>query len=160
MIAALRFLHLVAIAAWVGSILFFSFVGAPTIFAVLPRDLAGRAVSAIFPRYYLLGLIAGAVALASALILGALSGRRDPAFAASLVLLVVMLGLTAYADRVVRPRAAALRQALPRLEGKPEQAEARARFDALHRQSVALNGAVLLLGLGVIAVTAARGGPP
>ena len=160
MIAALRFLHLLAIVSWVGSILFFSFVGAPTLFAALPREMAGRAVSAIFPRYYLLGLISGAVAIASALILGAIAGRRDRAFAATIALLAVMLGLTLYADRVVRPRAAILRQALPGLEGTPEHAVARARFDALHRRSVLLNGAVLLLGLGVIATIAGRGGRP
>ena len=55
--------YLVALTAWVGSILFFSFGVAPIIFRVLGAEAGGKFVRALFPRYYLWGAISGAVAL-------------------------------------------------------------------------------------------------
>lgn len=145
--ALLRTVHLLALGIWVGSVVFFSFFTAPTLFGALPRDMAGRAVSAIFPRYYALGAVCGLVALLTGLLLGA----RQPAFgrllAAELVLLGLMTGIVIYAGRVVLPQAADTRQALPGIEGTAGYDEAKARFDALHRRSVLLNGTVLLLGV-------------
>jgi uncharacterized membrane protein len=150
--ALLRTVHLLALGIWVGSVVFFSFFTAPTLFGALPRDLAGRAVSAIFPRYYALGAVCGAVAILAGLILGA----RQPAFgrllAYELVLLGLMTGIVVYAGAVVLPQAAQARQALPALEGTPGYDDAKTRFDALHRRSVALNGTVLLLGIASIAL--------
>src|SRR6185312_7701854 len=64
--------YLIALTAWVGSILFFSFAVAPIIFRVLGAESGGKFVRALFPRYYLWGVICCAVAL-PALICGALS---------------------------------------------------------------------------------------
>ena len=154
MTALLRTVHLLALGVWVGSVVFFSFFTAPTLFGVLPRDLAGRAVSAIFPRYYALGAVCGALALLSGLILG----LRQPAFgrllACEIVLLGLMTGIVVYAGRVVLPHAAQARLALPALEGAPGYDDAKARFDALHRRSVLLNGTVLLLGIASVTLTA------
>jgi putative copper export protein len=154
-IALLRFAHLVAVAVWVGSIVFFSFVAAPSIFGALPREMAGRAVAVIFPRYYLLGGAGGGAALLTAILRGVARGRFGRALGLEALLLLAMLGLTAYAGLVVLPRAAAIRETLPRLEGTEGYAEAKTRFDALHARSVGLNGAVLLLGLAAIACLAA-----
>ena len=55
--------YVVALTAWVGSILFFSFGVAPIIFRVLGEQTGGKFVRALFPRYYLWGAIAGAIAL-------------------------------------------------------------------------------------------------
>ena len=55
--------YVIALTAWVGSILFFSFAVAPVIFTVLGPEAGGRFVRALFPRYYAWGAIAGAVAL-------------------------------------------------------------------------------------------------
>ena len=154
MTALLRTAHLLALGTWVGSVVFFSFFTAPTLFGALPRDMAGRAVSAIFPRYYALGAACGAVALLTGLLLGA----RQPAFgrllACELILLGSMTGIVLYAGRVVLPQAAQARLALPGLEGTPGHDEARARFDSLHRRSVLLNGAVLVLGVASTALFA------
>lgn len=154
MTALLRTVHLLALGVWVGSVVFFSFFTAPTLFGVLPRDLAGRAVSAIFPRYYALGAVCGAVALLSGLLLGA----RQPAFgrllACEIVLLGLMTGIVVYAGRVVLPQAAQTRLSLPTLEGTPAFDGAKARFDSLHRRSVLLNGTVLILGVASTALYA------
>ncbi|MFC7080548.1 DUF4149 domain-containing protein [Halorussus caseinilyticus] len=58
-----------ALGIWLGSIVFFSFVGAPTTFDVLGDD-AGRVVNAIFPKYYSFGAALGVVAVAAALVVG------------------------------------------------------------------------------------------
>ena len=147
MTAFLRTAHLLALGIWVGSVVFFSFFTAPTLFGALPRDMAGRAVSAIFPRYYALGAVCGAVALLSGLLLGS----RQPAFgrllASELVLLGLMTGIVIYAGRVVLPQATEARLALPGIEGTAAYDQSKARFDALHRRSVLLNGCVLILGV-------------
>jgi uncharacterized membrane protein len=154
MTALLRTVHLLALGIWIGSVVFFSFFTAPTLFGALPRDMAGRAVSAIFPRYYALGGACGALALLSGLLLG----LRQPAFgrllAGELVLIGLMTGIVVYAGRVVLPQAAQVRLALPALEGTPAFEDARARFDALHRRSVLLNGSVLILGIASTALCA------
>ena len=59
--------YLLALTAWVGSILFFSFGVAPIIFKVLGAEAGGRFVRALFPRYYLGGDLAGRSRLPAAL---------------------------------------------------------------------------------------------
>ena len=54
---------MLALSAWMGSIMFFSFVVVPTIFSVLGPEAGSRFVRALLPRYYMWGAIAGAVAL-------------------------------------------------------------------------------------------------
>ena len=55
----------IAMTAWVGSILFFTFGVSPIIFKVLGAEQGGKFVRALFPRYYLWGAISGAIALPS-----------------------------------------------------------------------------------------------
>ncbi len=55
--------YVIALTAWVGSILFFSFGVAPMIFNVLGAEAGGKFVRALFPRYYLWGVTSCAVAL-------------------------------------------------------------------------------------------------
>ena len=154
MTALLRFVHLLSLGIWVGSVVFFSFVTAPALFGALPRDMAGRAVSAIFPRYYALGGACGALALLTGLLLGARQPAWGRLLAAELVLLALMTGIVVYAGRVVLPEAGRARLALPSLEGTPAYDDAKARFDSLHRRSVLLNGTVLILGVVSIALVA------
>ena len=56
-------IYLIALTAWVGSILFVSFAVAPIIFKTLGPEAGGRFVRALFPRYYMWGAISGALAL-------------------------------------------------------------------------------------------------
>ncbi len=150
MTVALRFVHLLALVVWVGGVVFFSFITAPALFGALPRDMAGRATAAIFPRYYALGAVCGCVAILTSLILRLLAAGESRIWIAQILLLALMTGLTLFAGLVILPEASKLRLALPGLEGTPEHAAARERFGALHGRSVALNGMVLLLGLGVL----------
>jgi uncharacterized membrane protein len=140
-----------ALVVWLGEIVFFSFVVAPTIFGAFPTELAGQVVGAIFPRYYAVGAAAGVVALVAAVVLrGATSSTRS--WSAITAMLVVMLVATLYAGRIIEPRARALR---PQLHAEAVDATVRAEFDQLHRRAVQLNGAVLLLGVVSICLAAA-----
>ncbi len=158
MVSLLKFVHLLALALWIGSVVFFSLVAAPSLFGALPRDLAGRAVSAIFPRYYAFGAVCGLVAILTGLLLGAREPSWGRLFLIRLLLLAVMTGIVLYSGRVVLPQASQARAALSEAQGSPGLDDALARFAVLHRRSVRLNGTVLLLGVVAFALAAAQ--PP
>jgi uncharacterized membrane protein len=157
--ASLRFVHLLTLGLWLGSVVFFSLIVAPTLFATLGREAAGRAVSAIFPRYYGLGGVCGILALLSGLLLRTLGAVRGRLFLVEMILLAAMTGIVAYSGRVLLPQATQARAALSEASGTPAHDGARARFDALHRRSVALNGTVLLLGATAFALAVAQRPP-
>ncbi|MGB6553415.1 MAG: DUF4149 domain-containing protein [Candidatus Binataceae bacterium] len=144
------FVYLVAIACWLGGIVFFSFFTAPMIFTQLPIAEAGKVVHTIFPRYYALGYIAGTIALALAIYFTAVRDSRLW-WSLSVAALVLALGLTFYAGAVVRPRVDAIRGVSEEQNPDPVR---KAEFDHLHHLSVYLNGAVLLLNLAALAATA------
>jgi hypothetical protein len=146
-----RFLYLVAMAVWLGELVFFSFVGAPAIFRVLGPARAGEVVTAIFPRYYALGAGGAGVALVCALVL---AGRalmpswwRGAAGALGLGLLAMV-----WAGMVVHPRAQRLRATL---QANGEVPSTSAEFRQLHARAVALNGVALLSGLVGLGLSAA-----
>ena len=58
-----KWLYLLALAVWIGSIIFFSFVVAPTVFKVLKPEDAAKLQRAVFPRYYLVGMICAALGI-------------------------------------------------------------------------------------------------
>jgi len=64
----LRFLMLLALVVWLGGLIFFAFVVAPTAFSpgLLPsRDLAGAVIGRSLGALHWMGLISGAVFLIS-----------------------------------------------------------------------------------------------
>jgi len=149
---ALRFLHLAGLSAWFGAVVFLSLVAAPALFGALPREAAGRAMSVIFPRYYMFGAVCGVVALATRAGLCLLRGAWSGGALAQISSLTLMLLLTLYAGTVVLPRAAQARATL--LEASPDDLAAQDAFRALHRRSVLLNTGVLLLGLTAVGILA------
>ncbi len=143
--------YLLAMASWVGSILFFSFGVAPIIFRVLSPEAAARFVRALFPRYYAWGATSGALALA-AFTCGVLTHpefRGFPALAQIVFLLAGILVML-YCGNSLTPAINAARDA------GPDQAQ---RFDWLHCLSVRLNSFVLLAGIGLLIAFAARPAP-
>jgi len=133
--AVLSFVVDVSLGVWLGAMAFFSFVAAPRVFAVLD-DRAGAVVNDIFPRYYLVGVGLGLVAVAAGLFSGIIAGF-DGALLAMLGLGVVAVAVTAYARWLL----------IPRMEAAGESA-----FDRYHRHSVVLNGvAMLSVGLALVA---------
>src|SRR5262249_18666415 len=117
----MRQLTLTAVAVWLGAMGFFAFIAAPAAFGALDRDAAGRFVSAVFPRYYGVGLALGLVAcfgLGVRWMGGAWRGLDWTV--AGLVLL--MLALTLYAGAVVVPAAPPAREAARAGHGGPARA--------------------------------------
>ena len=152
----LLFIYLLAMVCWLGSIIFFSFFTAPAVFGGLPIAEAGKVVAIIFPRYYMLGYIAGAIAFVVAIyMMAATSGARGW-WAGAAIAIAIALGCTLYAGTVVRPRVDQIRSVAE--EQTPDPAR-KAEFDRLHQLSVILNGAALLLDLFALFSTAAALAP-
>jgi hypothetical protein len=152
----LLFIYLLAMVCWLGAIIFFSFFTAPVVFTVLARPDAGKVVSVIFPRYYILGYIAGGLAFLIAIYLLAIGSGARGWWLASVLTIGIALGCTFYAGIVVRPRVDAIRSVSE--QENPDPAT-KAEFDNLHHLSVMLNGAVLLLDLIALFGTAAALAP-
>jgi uncharacterized membrane protein len=149
--AVVKWFYLAALIVWVGEVVFFSFVVAPAMFRTFPTVDAGRAVGAVFPTYYRLGYVCGAVLLLTSLFL--LSGAAARGWwAVNAALAAVMLAATLYAGVVVQPRATELR---PQIHDPGAPPTAKEEFDRLHRVAVQLNAVVLLGGLAVSIITAA-----
>jgi hypothetical protein len=141
--------YLIAIACWLGGIVFFSFFTTRIVFASLPRPEAGVAIRALFPQYYMLGYVAGTIALVAAIYITAVWTPRLW-WSLTTLALAIALGLTFYAGTVIRPRVEAIRGVTE--EANPDPAR-KAEFDKLHRMSVILNGAALLLNLAAVVGT-------
>lgn len=146
----IKSLYLLALIVWLGEVVFFSFVVAPALFRTFPTADAGRAVGAVFPTYYRLGYVCGAVLLLTNVFLLTDAAARAW-WGANAALVVVMLAATLYAGVIVQPRAADLR---PQIHDPAAPPTVKAEFDRLHRVAVQLNGAVLICGIAVSIITA------
>jgi uncharacterized membrane protein len=148
----MRQLTLAAVAVWLGAMSFFAFVIAPAAFSVLDREAAGRFVSAIFPRYYAIGLALGLVGLFGLGVRWLGGGWRGLDWVtAGLVLL--MLALTLYAGAVLLPAAHAARETARATGADPAAA---AGFARLHRLSSILNVIVMVSGILVVVIETVR----
>jgi hypothetical protein len=142
--------YLLALTAWVGSILYFSFGVAPLIFRVLGPEAGGRFVRALFPRYYAWGATSAAIALPAYVgVPLSYPEYRGPMVGVQATLILGSILIMLYAGNVLTPAINAARDA------GPAQA---ARFQRLHRRSVWLNGLVLVIGVVLLIAHATR--PP
>lgn len=152
----LRFFYLLSLTFWIGSMFFFSAVAAPSIFKVLSRETAGDVVTDIFPKYYLIAYACGGIAVLTSILLYFIGGAQSKALhIARVSILVVMLGLAAYAGTVIRTQALEARTEMRSLAASsPRYTEVSSRFGNLHKQSVIINALVFLLGIGIVFITA------
>jgi uncharacterized membrane protein len=151
----LRFLMLLSLVAWVGGLIFFAFVLAPTAFSVLPNThLAGNVVGKSLSKMHWIAIISGSIFLVSSLALSRVIDGTPHAFAPRNVLILVMLLLTAISQFGIIPRMDKLRAAIGDLASVALDNPIRMQFDALHVWSTRVEGAVLLLGLIVVYLTA------
>jgi Domain of unknown function (DUF4149) len=147
----LVFIYLLSLVCWLGAVIFFSFFTAPVLFTRLPLAEAGKVVSAIFPRYYALGYVAGIIGTVLALCLMFVMGDARKWWGLSAAALGLALACTLYAGLAVRPRVDAIRSVVEQQNPDPAR---KAEFDRLHRLSVILNGAVFVLDLAALFTTA------
>ncbi|GIX07673.1 MAG: hypothetical protein KatS3mg115_2076 [Candidatus Poribacteria bacterium] len=140
--------ELLALGLWVGALAFWGGIGAPTAFRVLEREAAGAYVRAVFPRYYTVGLVLGALAFGTGVAGRILRKDQRLLSWATLLMVLMMILATSFARTYVLPRMEELRvvqqQAAP---GSAEYQEAKAYFEGSHRASVALNAITLVTGL-------------
>ncbi len=149
----LRFIYLLSLTLWIGGMAFFSFIAAPSVFKVLPRDEAGKVVTEIFPKYYWEGIICGAIALASSLALG-MRTSWSVLLIVRTILLGVMIVAALYSVLVLEPRIHAVKEQIISFESRSPTAPLRLEFGRLHGRSFSVNAAVLLVGVIVLFITA------
>jgi uncharacterized membrane protein len=146
---------LLALIVWIGGIIFFAFVLAPTLFGVLPTTkLAGDVVNATLTKLHWMGLVSGAIFLVCSLLYNWQKYVQLRPFALSHVFIVLMLAFTMLSQFGITPRMRELRSSPSIMESPAGRAE----FDRLHAWSTRLEGGVLFLGLGVVILTARRFG--
>ena len=121
-------LTLFLISIWVGSIIFFSAIIAPTVFKALDEKNAGIFLRAFFPKYYIFGIILGFIAL----ILGI---KAMSLILSSMVIAMILLSII---SRLMIPVINAARDM---------GVEGESRFKKLHTLSVFLNILTLIIGL-------------
>ncbi len=149
----LRLIQLLAMVTWVGGLLFFAFILAPTAFHTLPSTHdAGLIVGATLRVFDLVGIACGACFLAVTAVLFArapmrIRGRYEMQF----LLTAVMILATAYIHLNILP---SMDRDRDRTGGDitsvPPTHPARAHFYTLHKRSERVESAVLLLGLAVV----------
>ena len=139
-----NFIYLLSLVCWRGSIIFFSIFVAPVVFKTLDREKAGEIVGIIFPRYYKLGYVCGALILLSFLMTGEV-GLKWCAWG------IMVLG-SGFAGLVINPKAKIIKEQLKSLP-EDEKLTLEAKFKTLHSLSVKLNALVLFSGLWLLALT-------
>ena len=149
---AVKFLYLFSIVVWIGSIVFFSFLAAPSILKVLPRETAGEVVGDIFPKYWLVGYVSSLLAL-STLLIDSMVSRTSPF--TEIAILVGMSIISFYTGLIVAPKGRDIKAKIKKAEGG-EVERLRQSFKRVHAVSAVLNMIVLSLGLVLIYFTAVR----
>ena len=152
MTQAIKWVYLVSLGVWVGSIIFFSFVAAPTIFKVLKLEDAARLQRVLFPKYYLVGLICTGIGIVCAGLLVAERAFAKWPGVLSLLLLAALGATNLWLRQAVVPQMTGLRDRRAALaaEGKPADPELEEEWKGMHRLSVQLNGAVLICVLALM----------
>lgn len=151
----LRFLMLLSLVVWIGGLIFFAFVLAPTAFQVLPdTHLAGNVVGRALGKLHWIAIIAGIVFLLSSLLYNSLSQGTAHVLAMRHILICLMLALTLFSQFWIIPRMDTLRAQVGDFAQVPLSNPARVQFDALHVWSTRVEGTVLILGLVAVFLTA------
>ena len=151
----LRFVMVFSLVVWIGGLIFFAFVLAPTAFQVLPNThLAGNVVGRALGKLHWIAIVSGIAFLLSSLLYSRLTGGTTQIFAMRHVLIVLMLALTLFSQFWIIPRMDALRAQVGDFASVPLNNPERVQFDSLHVWSTRVEGAVLLLGLVAVYLTA------
>ncbi len=146
-------IRLAILGLWLGAMAFFSFVVAPSAFAVLrQQQLAGALVSRTLGALEIIGIIIGALLIAILIF----SGRRDRAFLYELIALALMTVSMLVSHFAVSRRMHELRVSLGEIAQLAANDPARVEFDRLHQYSVWLMGFDILGAIALIVYLARR----
>ena len=157
----LRFLMLLSLVVWLGGLIFFAFVLAPTAFSpgLLPsRHMAGSIVGRSIDRLHYIAMASGIVFLIASMFYNRMALGNARPLAARHILIVLMLMLTVISQFAISPKMHAIRAEAGVIDGGidnvPPDNPLRMEFDHLHMWSERLEVAVLLLGLVALYTTA------
>ena len=150
----LRTLMHLALIVWLGGIVFFAAVLAPTVFRVLPtREMAGNVVNPSLNSLHWMGLSAGLVFLLCSLTLSSIEFSRLKVLTLVNTLALLMMALTAVSEFGIAPKMRALRADMGTIDTVPMNDSRRLDFNRLHQWSTRSEVGVLLLGLVVVVLT-------
>jgi uncharacterized membrane protein len=153
----LRFLMLLSLVVWLGGLIFFAFVLAPTVFShgLLPsRQMAGSIVGRSLDRLHYVAIVSGTVFLIASMLYSRIASGNARPLAARHVLIVLMLLLTVISQFAISPKMHAIRAEAGVIDDLPPDNPRRMEFDRLHMWSEKFEVAVLLLGLVALYGTA------
>jgi len=119
-----------------GSMVFFAMVVAPTAFKALDKNQAGSYLRAVFPNFFLWGAVLSLIILGVCLL-------HSPK--GSVLMAFVLAGFV-YSRQWLTPKINAARDLL----NESDSPQYKARFDALHRQSVIINVAQMVVLIALI----------
>ena len=140
----LRFLMLLSLVVWLGGIVFFSVVEAPTIFQLVPdRVLGGAIIEASLTKLHYIGITCGLSFLIISLRMNYVEIGAARFFQLSNMLVLGMLALTLTSQLVLLPEVASLRSS-------PLTPANIAQFQRFHSWAVALEAGTLLMGLAAL----------
>ncbi len=150
--SAFRFLMLLSLVVWIGALIFFPVV-AQASFSILPsRHMAGLVVGRSLRTLHWMGIVSGAVFLASSLLYQRTRGATH-ILSLRHSLIVIMLALTLVSQFSIIPRMDAIRSSFGEVDSIPADNPSRVQFDSLHSWSTRIEGGVLLMGLVVVYLT-------
>ena len=148
---------LLSLVVWLGGLIFFAFVLAPTVFSpgLLPtRHLAGSIVGRSLDLLHYIAIASGIVFLIASMLYSRMATGNARPLAARHLLIVVMLLLTVISQFAISPKMHALGAEVGVIDNLPPDNPQRIEFDRLHGWSEKFEEAVLLLGLAAIYTTA------
>jgi len=145
-----RNLRIIALALWLGAIVYFAAAVAPNVFSVLTPHEGGRALAGDIVGRALAVLHYFGIACAVIFLL--LEMRRLTS--AGNVLVLLMLVLTCVSHFVITPRMHSIRA--HGMEALAPDDPARKDFDSLHKLSTTTEGVILLLGIGALVFESRR----
>ena len=152
----LRALRQLSMAVWVGGVIFFAFLEAPTAFRVMGANAQfAQLIDGSITALNRLGHAAGFLFLIASLVLWLRSSARARRLIlAQMLLVVLMIAATIHVQHGIRAmerdRASVGGDITAVPAGNPERID----FDRLHALSEKLEGSALFLGLGVILLMA------
>jgi hypothetical protein len=148
---------LLSLVVWLGGLIFFAFVVAPTVFKVLPtHELAGSVVTRSLGALHWMGIVSGVVFLTTSMIYKRVTVGAAHPLAARHLLVYAMLALTCISQFVIMAKMSALRSAMGEIDKVPVTDPMRVAFNHLHVWSTRVEGTVFFLGLVVVYLVACK----
>lgn len=152
----LRTLLYLSLIVWLGAEIFFPIVAAITFRTLAPdTHTAGTIVGSLLRILHGIGLVSGVVALALLALAPAWGIYKPRAVMAPMILLVLMLAATAYAQFGIIPAMERDRIAAGgAIDTLSPENPTTAHFNRLHNRSERVEGLVMLLGIATVALVA------